>query len=76
MLPASAGRRTTSFTTGSRMEAAKGDEQALLGRSSAVLQRREPVAAGGRSHAEWHEVVVGFDDRGEWGRRLYEVQRS
>lgn len=40
------------------------------------VQRKEPVAAGGRTHAEWHEAVVGFDDRSDCERWLYEVQRS
>jgi len=39
------------------------------------MQRLLPVAAGGRTHAAWHQAVIGPDDRRwlEWP--LYEVLR-
>ena len=39
-------------------------------------QRELTLAAGGRTHADWHQGVVGSDERRwlEW--RLYEELRS
>ena len=41
-----------------------------------AMQRELTLAAGGRTHAGWHQGVVGSDDRRwlEW--RLYEELRS
>jgi len=35
-----------------------------------AVQRLLPFAAGGRTHADWHQVVAGPGGRGAPGRQL------
>ena len=40
------------------------------------MQRLEPVAGRGPTHADWHQAVIGPRDRCKFVCQLYEVLRS